>query len=506
MKVSLKTVSTLFLCAGIISCTGELDNGEQDGNHAIDFPENPVIVGYSSDTYQAAVISSDEWIAEPADDWIYDVVKTGEGIEFTVEANDADTFRDGGILFSVPGSSYTRTLTVRQSGNTGKLSVEKTEISIATTGGTQTVSVSSAENWTVSTATGSTWLTAEKVNSSTLSVSAGPNYSGSPLEAELTLSTVSGTESIDITVIQEADNSAFFGASTEAGRKFVHKSGLATSVIFDDFYSLSDNVDVLEIQYMGNASGTSAPYSLFVFDVRLGGKAVVAVSCTGNDASTVKAADTELTGTSIVREKLAAMQADLTDATVLGGVNGDFFYGAGSNPERNNLLHGVMYKDGVCLKGTFDGGAACTVFAIMKDGTARILTQSQYANENDNIYEAIGGRQHLLSSGVPITFTDTRFEPRTVVGTGDDGKRVIIAVMDGRRDSYSVGASYAVMADAMLALGADDAINLDGGGSSTFAVKTGTGSDMDDFETLNRPTDNAGERAVVNGLAIIEKL
>ena len=131
---------------------------------------------------------------------------------------------------------------------------------------------------------------------------------------------------------------------------------------------------------------------------------------------------------------------------------------------------------------------------------------SQYANENDNIYEAIGGRQHLLSSGVPITFTDTRFEPRTVVGTGDDGKRVIIAVMDGRRDSYSVGASYAVMADAMLALGADDAINLDGGGSSTFAVKTGTGSDMDDFETLNRPTDNAGERAVVNGLAIIEKL
>ena len=197
MKVSLKTVSTLFLCAGIISCTGELDNGEQDGNHAIDFPENPVIVGYSSDTYQAAVISSDEWIAEPADDWIYDVVKTGEGIEFTVEANDADTFRDGGILFSVPGSSYTRTLTVRQSGNTGKLSVEKTEISIATTGGTQTVSVSSAENWTVSTATESTWLTAEKVNSSTLSVSAGPNYSGSPLEAELTLSTVSGAESID---------------------------------------------------------------------------------------------------------------------------------------------------------------------------------------------------------------------------------------------------------------------------------------------------------------------
>ena len=98
---------------------------------------------------------------------------------------------------------------------------------------------------------------------------------------------------------------------------------------------------------------------------------------------------------------------------------------------------------------------------------------------------------------------DERFEPRTVVGTGKDGHKVIIAVMDGRRDSYSVGASYEVMAEILLAMGAEDGINLDGGGSSTFAVKTGTGSSIDDFETLNRPTDTAGERAVVNGLAII---
>lgn len=503
MKIFLKILSTLFLCAGIISCTGELDNGEQDGSHSIGFPENPVIVGYSSGTYQAAVISADEWTAEPVSEWIYDVARTAEGIEFTVEANGSEDFRDGSILFSVPGSSYTRSLTVRQSGNTGKLSVEKTDVDIATTGGTCTLSVSSSENWTVSSTSSMPWLTAEKQNSTTLSLSAEANYSGSPLSGTLTLTTVSGNESIDINVTQEADNSVFLGATTQAGRKFVHKSGLVTSVVSDKAYSLNEDTDVLEIQYMGNASGSVEPYSLFVFDIELSDRTSVAVTCTGNDASTIKTNDSEVTATSIVREKLAAMQADLAGHTVLGGVNGDFFYGAGSDPERNNLLHGVMHKDGICLKSTFDGGAACTVFAIMKDGTARILTQQQYAGESADIQEAVGGRQHLLSSGTPLDFTDERFEPRTVVGTGKDGHKVIIAVMDGRRDSYSVGASYEVMAEILLAMGAEDGINLDGGGSSTFAVKTGTGSSIDDFETLNRPTDTAGERAVVNGLAII---
>ena len=49
-------------------------------------------------------------------------------------------------------------------------------------------------------------------------------------------------------------------------------------------------------------------------------------------------------------------------------------------------------------------------------------------------------------------------------------------------------------------LGAFDAINLDGGGSSSFSVEVAAG----DFEPINRPSDRSGERAVPNGLAIVE--
>lgn len=221
-----------------------------------------------------------------------------------------------------------------------------------------------------------------------------------------------------------------------------------------------------------------------------------------DDDTNIKADESELTEVQIIREQLSAMSEKRSDVRVIGGVNGDFFFGGiGTGDFRNNLLHGVMYRKGKCLKDSFDGGTPCTVFAIMDDGTARIMTQEQYARDKGSIYEALGGRQILLSDGQSPTFTDETYNPRTAVGVSKDGKKVIILVVDGRSESYSAGASYKLLADMLSAMGAYEAINLDGGGSSTFAVNNnGT------FETLNRPTDTTGDRKVVNGLAVIEKL
>lgn len=44
------------------------------------------------------------------------------------------------------------------------------------------------------------------------------------------------------------------------------------------------------------------------------------------------------------------MQAERPEVTVLGGVNGDFFYGGITVDARNNLLHGVMYRRGVASR------------------------------------------------------------------------------------------------------------------------------------------------------------
>ena len=77
-------------------------------------------------------------------------------------------------------------------------------------------------------------------------------------------------------------------------------------------------------------------------------------------------------------------------------------------------------------------------------------------------------------------------------------------VVDGRNFWHSNGMRYAEMGAVMKALGARDAINLDGGGSSTFIVRTTPGFEEGRFGIRNWPYDNGGvEREVANGLLVV---
>lgn len=490
----------LTVCAGFISCTDSKDKEEKTYN--ILFTENPFMVGSNEGSHSTVFVSEHQWTAAAADSWISDVSINGNEVSFTVEKNPEEVSRDGKIRFTVSGDDYTKDLTIRQAANTGNLKAEKTSVTMTTLGEEISIQVTAAENWNVTDVTGS-WLSAVRKNSTTLTLSAAPNYTGSRLSSEVKVETASKKENLTITVTQEADNAVFCGATSEAGRRFVHKSsGLVSQVTNDNSYSLGDHVDALEIQYMGKVGNSVNPYSVFVFEVDLTGDVSILASCVNDDPASIKTVETEWTEVATIREQLYAMQTKRPGLEVLCGVNGDFCYGDASY-QRKNLLHGVMYKDGACLKDTFTGGAACTVFAIMKDGKAKILTQSQYASQKGNIAEAVGGRQHLLSVGQKVAVSDTSLEPRTAVGVTSDGKKVILLIVDGRRSSYSVGASYAILQNILLAFGAYDGINLDGGGSSTFLVANPSADKG--FETRNKPTDNTGDRTVPNGIAVVRK-
>lgn len=77
-------------------------------------------------------------------------------------------------------------------------------------------------------------------------------------------------------------------------------------------------------------------------------------------------------------------------------------------------------------------------------------------------------------------------------------------VVDGRNFHYSNGMNYDDLAKFMKALGAYQAINLDGGGSSTFFIRTTPSFDDGRFVVRNWPTDNGGkERSVANGLIVV---
>jgi hypothetical protein len=88
--------------------------------------------------------------------------------------------------------------------------------------------------------------------------------------------------------------------------------------------------------------------------------------------------------------------------------------------------------------------------------------------------------------------------PRTTFGFKADGTG-FVCVVDGRQSGYSVGVTVSKQAELAKALGAQFALELDGGGSSTMLVR------IDDALTLrNQPSDGAMRR-VSNAIMLVEK-
>lgn len=122
--------------------------------------------------------------------------------------------------------------------------------------------------------------------------------------------------------------------------------------------------------------------------------------------------------------------------------------------------------------------------------------------------EAVGGRPMLARDSAIVPEVDTggaasfaaARHPRTAVGIASNGKRLLLVTVDGRQRPYSDGMTLRELATLMLALGARDAINLDGGGSTTMVVKSPVTQSLD---VVNTPSDASGERAVGNSLAIV---
>ncbi|MFD4371920.1 phosphodiester glycosidase family protein [Streptomyces sp. NPDC058486] len=101
----------------------------------------------------------------------------------------------------------------------------------------------------------------------------------------------------------------------------------------------------------------------------------------------------------------------------------------------------------------------------------------------------------IVREGPDPSFTydwTVRANPRSMIGTDAEG-RLLLVVADGRRPGVSEGLSIDGAARLMRSLGAREALNLDGGGSSVLATATGL---------VNRPSDASGERALGTGLLL----
>jgi len=139
----------------------------------------------------------------------------------------------------------------------------------------------------------------------------------------------------------------------------------------------------------------------------------------------------------------------------------------------------TFMADGRTLKGSKSLGIINGGPRLLRGGSVDITAYAEgfHWPENPEFYYRFGVKRN----------------PRTLAGIMPDGD-LLLAAVDGHRPGYSVGASFRESAGIMGALGADEAVNLDGGGSTTMTVG----------ETLvNRPSDATGERPIGDAVVML---
>lgn len=176
-----------------------------------------------------------------------------------------------------------------------------------------------------------------------------------------------------------------------------------------------------------------------------------------------------------------------------------------SAAERRGILMAVdtsvegvaIPPDGFVLSGRGAARSALTGIAVGDS----VRWTAAFDSLPASVTEMIGGYPMLLVNGQSVHNQETglrspfaeRRHPRAAIGLDAAGRIHIVAV-DGRQAGYSEGMSLPELGWYLLAHGITNAMNFDGGGSTTLVVAD---------RIVNRPSDAGGERAVSNALVVL---
>lgn len=201
--------------------------------------------------------------------------------------------------------------------------------------------------------------------------------------------------------------------------------------------------------------------------------------------------DLDAPGVSLVATRRGDRGRTVSSFAALEGalvaVNGDFF-------ESDFATEGLAMGHGEMWSGSSDGTK--WGFVALGDGRAEISLPPVVGAAEAWMTGIVGGYPLLVDDGAVAAATacDTSFcrrNPRTAVGLADGGRALLLVVVDGR-EGEAVGMSLAELAALLVELGAERALNLDGGGSSAMFVGGAI---------VNVPSDGH-ERRVANHLGV----
>ena len=183
---------------------------------------------------------------------------------------------------------------------------------------------------------------------------------------------------------------------------------------------------------------------------------------------------------------------------VLAAVNGDFFTPEG-RPLGPEVAAGqiLSFRERPALEWT--PGRAPWIGTVVREdnGSSAGVEVGRTWSSRTHV---IGGYPELLDAGEPVTNDNIDMEfalvrhARTAVAYDPEARRLWVVVVDGHQGSYSTGMTLAEITAALSATHAAEAINLDGGSSSVMVAHG---------RIMSRPSDEDGERAVRNALAVV---
>ena len=140
-------------------------------------------------------------------------------------------------------------------------------------------------------------------------------------------------------------------------------------------------------------------------------------------------------------------------------------------------------------------GTSAETVAALSEGD-RVDIEHTLTADGTEPRTVLGGRNVLVRDGDPVPIDDDSRAPRTAVGFSEDGTGLHVVTTDGRNPS-TAGSTLTEVAELLADAGADQALELDGGGSSTLPVREPGGVRP---ELRNRPGDEP--REVPDGLVV----
>lgn len=165
---------------------------------------------------------------------------------------------------------------------------------------------------------------------------------------------------------------------------------------------------------------------------------------------------------------------------------------------RNGTKSTPIGDSQLVLSTVMDSAYATPLAQMIPGSTVEISVQDLSGGDLADSWEAIGVYYVLYDKGQFIT-QGTNVNPRTIVGIKPDGT-LMLYVLDGRQSGFSEGLGLTDAAKHLVALGCSTVINMDGGGSSTIAVRQGG---INSRAVVKNSPSEKRQRKITNGLLLV---